>query len=193
MPGGNWKIDWATSVSGPLRRRNRLPCPAVSGHNTTIITAISVSLCPSAHISNKAVIDRRLRPRCCHLGSYLKRPKSSPVRPLTCNWYYCAQFVAEPKAACALRFRWAATSSNIGLWAGTLKMRDMKMRETRQYGTPRVAYVCPLPSRNAWVDKKEQIVLSVVLHVNCVALIIYSFRFFRICVFVCCRIWRHKE
>ena len=38
---------------------------------------------------------------------------------------------------------------------GTLKMRDMKMRETRKYGTPRVAYVCPLPSRNAWVDKKE--------------------------------------
>ena len=32
---------------------------------------------------------------------------------------------------------------------GTLKMRDMKMRETRKYGTPRVAYVCPLPSRNA--------------------------------------------
>ena len=29
------------------------------------------------------------------------------------------------------------------------------MRETRKYGTPRVAYVCPLPSRNAWVDKKE--------------------------------------
>ena len=24
------------------------------------------------------------------------------------------------------------------------KMRDMKMRETRKYGTPRVAYVCPL-------------------------------------------------
>jgi len=38
---------------------------------------------------------------------------------------------------------------------GTLKMRDMKMWETRKYGTPRVAYVCPLPSRNAWVDKKE--------------------------------------
>jgi len=31
---------------------------------------------------NKAVIDRRLRPRCCHLGSYFKRPKSSPVRPV---------------------------------------------------------------------------------------------------------------
>ena len=34
------------------------------------------------HNTNKAVIDRRLRPRCCHLGSYFKRPKSSPVRPL---------------------------------------------------------------------------------------------------------------
>ena len=44
-----------------------------------------------------------------------KRPKSSPVRPLACNWYYCAQFIAKPKAACALRFSWAATSSNLGL------------------------------------------------------------------------------
>jgi len=33
--------------------------------------------------SNKAATDRRLRPRCCHPGSYFKRPKSSPVRPLT--------------------------------------------------------------------------------------------------------------
>jgi len=24
------------------------------------------------------------------------------------NWYYCAQFIAKPKAACALRFSWAA-------------------------------------------------------------------------------------
>ena len=61
---------------------------------------------------NKAVIGRRLRPRCCHLGSYFKRPKSSSVRPLACNWYYCAQFIAKLKAACALRFSWAATSSN---------------------------------------------------------------------------------
>ena len=60
---------------------------------------------------NKAVIDRRLCPRCCHLGSYCKRPKSSLVRPLTWNWYYCAHFVA--KAACALRFSWAAMSSNL--------------------------------------------------------------------------------
>ena len=47
--------------------------------------------------------------------SYFKRPKSSPVRPLACNWYYCAHFIAKPKAACALRFSWAATSSNLGL------------------------------------------------------------------------------
>ena len=62
---------------------------------------------------NKAVIDRRLRPQCCHLRSSFNRPKSSPVRPLACNWYYCAQFIAKSKAACALRFSWAATSSNI--------------------------------------------------------------------------------
>jgi len=52
--------------------------------------------------THKADIDRRLRPRCCRLGSYFKRPKSSRTRPLACNWYYCAQFIAKPKAACAL-------------------------------------------------------------------------------------------
>ena len=66
-------------------------------------------------ILNKAVTDRRLRPRCCLLESYFKRPKSSPVRPLACNWYYCVHCIAKPKAACALLFSWAATSSNLGL------------------------------------------------------------------------------
>jgi len=68
-------------------------------------------------MTNKAVIDRRLRPQCCHLGSYFKRPKSSPVRPLACNWHYCAQLIAKPEAVCASCFSWAATSSNPGLWA----------------------------------------------------------------------------
>ena len=80
---------------------------------STLIVDIRATLLPLL-CANKAVIDRRLRPRCCHLQSYFKRPKSSPVRPLVCNWYYCAQFIAKPKAACALRFSWAATSSNLG-------------------------------------------------------------------------------
>ena len=67
--------------------------------------------------SNGAVTDRTLRPRCRHLESYFKRPKSSPVRPLSCSWYHCAQFIAEPKAARALRFSWAATSNNLALLA----------------------------------------------------------------------------
>ena len=54
--------------------------------------------------ANRAVIDRRFRPRLCHLGSYFKRPQSSPTRLLACNRYYCAQFIAKPKAACVLRF-----------------------------------------------------------------------------------------
>jgi len=54
---------------------------------------------PHDDINDKTVIDRRLRPRCCHLGSYFKRPKSSPVCPLACNWYYSALFIAKPKAA----------------------------------------------------------------------------------------------
>jgi len=64
---------------------------------------------------NKPVTDRRLRPRCCHLESYFKRTKSSSARPLACKWHYRAQFIAKSKAACALRFSWAATSSNLGL------------------------------------------------------------------------------
>ena len=40
---------------------------------------------PHDDINDKTVIDRRLRPRCCDLGSYFKRPKNSPVRPLACN------------------------------------------------------------------------------------------------------------
>jgi len=24
---------------------------------------------------------------------------------MTCNWYYCTQFIAKPKAACALRYK----------------------------------------------------------------------------------------
>jgi len=43
---------------------------------------------------------RRHRSRCCHLGSYFERPKSSPVRPLACNWYYCAQLVYSQAQDC---------------------------------------------------------------------------------------------
>jgi len=93
----------------------------------------------------KAVTDRRLRPRSCHLESYLKRPKSSPVRSLACNWYYCAQFTAKSKAECVLRFSWAATSSNFGLWANVtssikpevriVSLRRQKRTDARPYVT----------------------------------------------------------
>ena len=99
--------------------------------------------CPPSR--NKAVINCRLRPRCCHLGSYFKRPKSSPVRPFACNWYYCAQFIAKPKAARALRFSWSATSSILGLWANMMSsikpevhnvsLRRQKRTEPRPYVT----------------------------------------------------------
>jgi len=45
----------------------------------------STSVTPLSHTENNAVIDRRLCPRCCHLGSYSTCLKSSPVHPLTCN------------------------------------------------------------------------------------------------------------
>jgi len=73
---------------------------------------------------NKAVIDRRLRPRCCHAWSYFmhtsisrkdimcysrprpRRPKSRPVSvsPFARNGYSCAPFVAKSKAARGLCF-----------------------------------------------------------------------------------------
>jgi len=59
----------------------------------------------------KSAIDRMTPPLVLPPG---KRPKSCPVRPLACIWYYCAQRIAKPKAACALRFSWAATSSKLG-------------------------------------------------------------------------------
>jgi len=49
----------------------------------------------------------------------LSAPANSPVHSLACDWYYCVNFIAKPKAACALRFSWSATSSNLGIWANT--------------------------------------------------------------------------
>jgi len=77
-------------------------------------------LCRSARSETAPTSSHRPQtpPLCCHLRSYFMRPKSSPVRPLACNWYHCAHFVAKPKPACALRFSWAAVkSSNLGLCA----------------------------------------------------------------------------
>ena len=95
---------------------------------------------------NKAVINCRLRPRCCHPGSYFRRPKSSPVRPLACSCYYCAQFIAKPKAARAVRFSWAATSSNLNLWANmtsSIKPEVDNVSLRRQRRTePRVQVTC---------------------------------------------------
>jgi len=87
---------------------------------TPVLTVCSAAPCfpirrESTPTPNTAVIDHRLRPRCCHPGSYFKRSKSSPVRPLACNWYCCAMIIAKPKAAYVLRFSRTATSSNLGL------------------------------------------------------------------------------
>ena len=71
---------------------------------------VAIILCPATKQSQIADSN----PVCCHLGSYFKRPKSSPVRPLTCN---CTHLITKPKAACAVRFRSAATLSNLGFWA----------------------------------------------------------------------------
>jgi len=63
-------------------------------------------------------------------------PNSSPERPLACNWHYCAQFIAKPKAACTLRFSRAATSSNLGLWINMtsikLEVDNVSLRRQRR-------------------------------------------------------------
>ena len=76
-----------------------------SSNNIAAKAAKATSFCkePGEFFLNKAVLDRRLRPRCYHLGSYFKRPKSRPMRPPVCNWCYFAQFIAMPKVAHALR------------------------------------------------------------------------------------------
>ena len=85
----------------------------------SVLNGISTGSAFFTH-TNKTVIDRTLFSFCCqlqHKERYFKCQISSPVRPLACNWYYCAHFIAKPKAVCALRFTWAATSINLGLWA----------------------------------------------------------------------------
>jgi len=67
-------------------------------------------------VYNKAVIDRKLLPGVATREVTLSARKVVPcVRWPATALYYCAQLIAKPKAACALRFSWAATSSNLGL------------------------------------------------------------------------------
>ena len=68
-----------------------------------------------ADTEKKAVIDRRLRPWCCHLIRLQKVDTCVRCLQLVVVGYYCAQFIAKPKAVCALHFSWAATWSNLGL------------------------------------------------------------------------------
>ena len=91
-------VQQSIDISGPaFSRRDR----QTDGHCTVAC--------------KKAVIDRILRPRCCHPGSYFKRVKAVPCSVRLPATGITAQFVAKPKAACALHFSWAATSSNLGL------------------------------------------------------------------------------
>ena len=69
--------------------------------------------------TNKAVIDRRLRPRCCHLRSYFKRhvtSRSSPERPLSATGIPTRQAEAACEPHC---LSLAATSSSLSLCANT--------------------------------------------------------------------------
>jgi len=102
-------VEFCAEVAGAISSEGFLVAVNIR-YTVSLLVLISIT-----KLVNKAVIDRRLRPRCCHQASYFKCPKSSPVHSLACNWYYCAQFIAKPKAACALHFSWTAASSNLGL------------------------------------------------------------------------------
>ena len=98
-------VGEATSAADELAAERTLAC--THAH-------ISTARCRPDVIAHKQRSHRpQTTPRCCQMGSYFKRPKSRFMHPLACNWYYCARFIANPKAACALRFSWAVTSSNL--------------------------------------------------------------------------------
>ena len=74
---------------------------------------------PPAHAP---VMNSTLRPPSPGIATWevtLSAPKVVPcvcyASVTACNWYYCAQPIAKPKAACALRFSWTVTSGNLGL------------------------------------------------------------------------------
>jgi len=115
------------------------PRPSVGSEASSVTSFVTLSLGrDDQNRTKQGSQDCRLCPRCCHLGSYFKRPKSSPVRSLACNWYCCAQFIAKPKDASALRFSWAATSSNLGSWTNitsSMKPEVHNVSLRRQTGT----------------------------------------------------------
>jgi len=55
---------------------------------------------------------------------------------------YCAQFIAKPKAACAMRFSWTATSSNLGLWANVSSSTKPEVHNISQRRTEPFNYTC---------------------------------------------------
>ena len=65
----------------------RTACRILCPQRATSVAIGRIRAMNAMRPNNKAVIERRLRPRCCCLGSYFKRSKSSHVRPLACNWY----------------------------------------------------------------------------------------------------------
>jgi len=69
-------VHTRTRARARARARERARTHARTRAHTHTHTRLnpSNSTVPFLSCINKAVIDRRLRPRCCHLGSYFKRP-----------------------------------------------------------------------------------------------------------------------
>jgi len=113
---GGWGAEERAGAPFHVPKGQQLECMILIQHNAFKVRYSTCLVRPAslAAVNDKAVIDGRPHPLVFHLGSYFKRRKSSPVRPLTCNWYYCAQFIAKSKAACALPFSGAASSSSLG-------------------------------------------------------------------------------
>ena len=103
------------SLTSITRHHRKVSIPHIKTLPTLASIIRACRTCTESHCLKQGTHRPQTPPPCCHPGSYCKRTKSSPVRPLACNWYYCAQFIAKPKDAYALRFSWAATSSDLGL------------------------------------------------------------------------------
>ena len=88
---------------------------------------------------NKAVTDCRLRPRCCHLGSYFKHPKSSSEHPLACNWYYCTQY-SQAQGCGDVEQPWLM--SRFMMSSIKPEVHNVSLRRRRSYSHGRTVRVC---------------------------------------------------
>ena len=129
----------------------------------TVVELLAASQLTEIH--NKAVTDRRLRPRCCH--RIRLREAVSCVRRLQRVFY--ARFIAKPKDACELRVSRVAKSSSLGLCANMTssikpQVRNISLR--RQRRTEPQPYVTCTKNREDRTCSSEDIIADRQTHTD---------------------------